>query len=158
MVEQAAAEGRPYALAFVDVRMPPGWDGIETVARIWQKFPELPVVICTAYSDYSWLEMTSKLGHSDNLVILRKPFEAIEVLQLAHAFTRNGSWPGKSGRTLRSWTAWCNHARAICRRPTRRCGIPRNVLPGRFATARCPRHCSTPGNSGTWTLTRASCG
>jgi PAS domain S-box-containing protein len=88
MVEQAAKEGRPYALAFVDVRMPPGWDGIETVARIWQKFPELPVVICTAYSDYSWSEMMSDLGHSDNLVILRKPFEAVEVLQLAHSFTR----------------------------------------------------------------------
>ena len=88
MVEQAANEGRPYALAFVDVRMPPGWDGIETVAHIWQKFPELPVVICTAYSDYSWSEMISKLGHSDNLVILRKPFEAVEVLQLAHSFTR----------------------------------------------------------------------
>jgi PAS domain S-box-containing protein len=88
MVEQAANEGRPYALAFVDVRMPPGWDGIETIARIWQKFPELPVVICTAYSDYSWSEMLSVLGHSDNLVILRKPFEAVEVLQLAHSFTR----------------------------------------------------------------------
>ena len=88
MVEQAANEDRPYSLAFVDVRMPPGWDGIETVARIWEKFPELPVVICTAYSDYSWSEMISKLGHSDNLVILRKPFEAVEVLQLAHAFTR----------------------------------------------------------------------
>ena len=88
MVEQAANEGRPYALAFVDVRMPPGWDGIETIARIWQKFPELPVVICTAYSDYSWSEMMSDLGHSDNLVILRKPFEAFEVLQLAHSFTR----------------------------------------------------------------------
>ncbi len=88
MVEQAAKEGRPYAVAFVDVRMPPGWDGIETVARIWQKFPELPMIICTAYSDYSWSEMISKLGHSDNLVILRKPFEAVEVLQLAHSFTR----------------------------------------------------------------------
>ena len=88
MVEQAASEGHPYALAFVDVRMPPGWDGIETVARIWKKFPELPVVICTAYSDYSWSGMMSKLGHSDNLVILRKPFEAVEVLQLAHSFTR----------------------------------------------------------------------
>jgi two-component system cell cycle sensor histidine kinase/response regulator CckA len=88
MVEQAADEGRPYALAFVDVRMPPGWDGIETVARIWQKYPELPVVICTAYSDYSWPEMMAKLGHSDNLVILRKPFEAVEVMQLAHSFTR----------------------------------------------------------------------
>jgi PAS domain S-box-containing protein len=88
LVEKAAGEGRPYALAFVDVRMPPGWDGIETIARIWKKFPELPVVICTAYSDYSWAEMMSNLGYSDNLVILRKPFEAVEVLQLAHSLTR----------------------------------------------------------------------
>jgi len=88
MVESAAGEGRPYALAFVDVRMPPGWDGVETIARIWKKYPELPVVICTAYSDYSWSEMMSSLGHSDNLVILRKPFEAVEVLQLAHSLTR----------------------------------------------------------------------
>ena len=88
MVEQAANEGRPYALAFVDIRMPPGWDGIETIARIWQKFPELPVIICTAYADYSWSEMMSNLGHSDNLAILRKPFEEIEVLQLAHSFTK----------------------------------------------------------------------
>ena len=88
MVEKAAGEGQPYALAFVDVRMPPGWDGIETIAHIWEKFPELPVVICTAYADYSWSEMMSKLGYSDNLVILRKPFEAVEVLQLAHSLTR----------------------------------------------------------------------
>jgi two-component system, cell cycle sensor histidine kinase and response regulator CckA len=88
MVERAAGEGHPYALAFVDVRMPPGWDGVETISHIWQKFPELPVVICTAYSDYSWSEMMSKLGYSDNLVILRKPFEAVEVLQLAHSLTR----------------------------------------------------------------------
>ena len=90
MVELALDEGRPYALAFVDVRMPPGWDGIETVDRIWQKQPELPVVICTAYSDYSWQEMMSRLGHSNNLVVLRKPFEAVEVLQLAHSLT--GKW------------------------------------------------------------------
>ena len=88
MVERAASEGRPYALAFVDVRMPPGWDGVETIAHIWQKFPELPIVICTAYADYSWSEMMSKLGYADNLVILRKPFEAVEVLQLAHSLTR----------------------------------------------------------------------
>ena len=88
MVESAAKEDHPYALAFVDVRMPPGWDGIETVAHIWQQYPELPIVICTAYSDYSWAEMMSRLGHSDNLVVLRKPFEAVEVLQLAHSLTR----------------------------------------------------------------------
>jgi PAS domain S-box-containing protein len=87
MVEEAANAGRPYALAFVDIRMPPGWDGIETVDHIWRKYPELPVVICTAYSDYSWSDMMSRLGHADNLVVLRKPFEAVEVLQLAHSFT-----------------------------------------------------------------------
>jgi PAS domain S-box-containing protein len=88
LVEQSVREGRPYALAFIDVRMPPGWDGIETVARIWQVDPYVPVVICTAYSDYSWSDMMTRLGHSDNLVVLRKPFEAVEVLQLAHSLTR----------------------------------------------------------------------
>ncbi len=87
MVLKAAKEGRPYPLAFVDVRMPPGWDGIETVARIWQEYPDLQVVICTAYSDYSWDDMLNKLGRTDRLVILKKPFEVIEVLQLAEALT-----------------------------------------------------------------------
>ena len=88
MVQQALADGHPYALAFVDVRMPPGWDGVETVSRIWQVYPELQVVICTAYSDYSWEEILRRLGGSDNLVILKKPFDNVEVLQLAHALTR----------------------------------------------------------------------
>ena len=87
-VQQALAAGRPYAMAFVDVRMPPGWDGIETINRIWKVYPELQVVVCTAYSDYSWEEMIRKLGHSENLVLLKKPFDNVEVLQLAHAFTR----------------------------------------------------------------------
>jgi PAS domain S-box-containing protein len=67
--------------------MPPGWDGIETLERIWQCSPELQAVICTAYSDYSWDDMTRRLGHTDNLLILKKPFETVEVLQLAHALT-----------------------------------------------------------------------
>jgi two-component system, sensor histidine kinase and response regulator len=87
MVRKAVAEGRPYPLAFIDVRMPPGWDGIETVARIWQEYPDLQVVICTAYSDYSWDDMLKNLGRTDRLVILKKPFEVIEVLQLAEALT-----------------------------------------------------------------------
>jgi len=82
-LHHALAAGRPYGVAFVDVRMPPGWDGIETTAKFWEVDPELHVVICTAYSDYSWDEMLQKLGHSDRLVILKKPFDNIEVLQLA---------------------------------------------------------------------------
>jgi signal transduction histidine kinase len=86
-VRQSLVSGRPYALAFVDVRMPPGWDGIETIAQIWKIYPDLQVVVCTAYSDYSWDEMIAKLGQSDRLVILKKPFDTIEVSQLAQALT-----------------------------------------------------------------------
>jgi CheY-like chemotaxis protein len=86
-VRQASQAGRPYALAFVDVRMPPGWDGIETTVRLWGVDPELQVVICTAYSDYSWDKTLSRLERSDSFLVLKKPFDAIEVLQLANALT-----------------------------------------------------------------------
>jgi two-component system cell cycle sensor histidine kinase/response regulator CckA len=88
MVKKALAENRPYAMAFVDVRMPPGWDGIETIARIWEIYPQLQIVVCTAYSDYSWEAMQAKVGQPDNLVILKKPFDNVEVQQLALALTR----------------------------------------------------------------------
>ncbi len=87
MVRRASAAGNPYAMAFVDVRMPPGWDGVETVARIWLECPDLQVVICTAYSDYSWDEMITKLCRNENLLILKKPFDKVEALQLASALT-----------------------------------------------------------------------
>src|SRR5262245_20390057 len=72
MVQRAIADGRPYAVAFVEVRMPPGWDGIETIKRIWEIYPELQVVICTAYSDYSWEQMAVQVGQPDSLLILKK--------------------------------------------------------------------------------------
>jgi signal transduction histidine kinase/PleD family two-component response regulator len=86
-VVKALATGTPYAMAFVDMRMPPGWDGVETTLELWKVAPDLQIVICTAYSDYSWDEMLAKLGNSDRLVILKKPFDTIEVLQLANALT-----------------------------------------------------------------------
>lgn len=88
MVEAAVAEGRPYALAFVDGRMPPGWDGIETISHLWQADPDLQTVLCTAYADYSWQEIRKILGETDSLLILKKPFDNIEVQQLAHTLTR----------------------------------------------------------------------
>ena len=87
-VKAALAADRPYALAFVDIRMPPGWDGVETIERLWKADPDLQVVICTAYSDYSWEDMRQRLGSSDALLILKKPFDTIEVLQITHALTR----------------------------------------------------------------------
>ena len=87
LVQKALEEGRPYAMAFVDVRMPPGWDGVETTLELWKVAPDLQIVICTAYSDYSWDDMLAKIGGSDRLVILKKPFDTIEVLQLANALS-----------------------------------------------------------------------
>ena len=84
----AEAAGRPYALAFVDMRMPPGWNGVETIRRLWAADPTLQVVICTAYSDTSWDETFRVLGESDSLLVLKKPFDSIEALQLARALTR----------------------------------------------------------------------
>ena len=87
LITAAGEENRPYAMTFLDVRMPPGWDGIETAARIWEQDPNLQIELCTAYSDYSWEQMRERLGRSDRLVILKKPFDNVEVLQLADALT-----------------------------------------------------------------------
>lgn len=87
-VRTAADLGQPYSLAFIDVRMPPGWDGIETITQIWKEFPATQMVICTAYSDYTWQQVFRELGETDNLVILKKPFDNLEVMQLAYALTK----------------------------------------------------------------------
>ncbi len=87
LVSKSVMASRPYSLAFVDVRMPPGWDGIETITRLWQADPHLQCVICTAYSDYSWEDMVAKLGRNDRLLILKKPFDNVEVSQLVVALT-----------------------------------------------------------------------
>src|SRR3989339_20192 len=88
LVQKALSKGHPYALAFVDGRMPPGWDGIETIHHLWQECPDLQVVLCTAYADYSWQEICRVLGETDNLLILKKPFDDVEVLQIAYALAR----------------------------------------------------------------------
>jgi diguanylate cyclase (GGDEF)-like protein len=88
MAHQALKEGRPYAMAFVDMRMPPGWDGLKTIERLWATDPDVQVVICSAHTDYDWTEVVQRLGHSDRLLVLRKPAEPIEVLQCATALSR----------------------------------------------------------------------
>jgi CheY-like chemotaxis protein len=88
LIKKSLRDGRPYAMAFVDVRMPPGWDGVETTCVMWRQYPDLQVVLCTAYSDYSWEEMVRPLGFLERLVVLKKPFDSIEVLQLAVGMTK----------------------------------------------------------------------
>jgi CheY-like chemotaxis protein len=100
MVDSAAASDDPYTLIFMDVRMPPGMDGVEAVSRIWRKHPEIEVVICTAHSDYSWGEIVKEIGESDKLQFLRKPFDMVTVQQLALATMKKREAAQEKAREL----------------------------------------------------------
>ncbi len=88
MVLQSHQSGSPYAMAFIDMRMPPGWDGLETISRIHKADDDIQIVLCTAYSDYSWHEIQERIGATDRLLILKKPFDNAEVSQLAAGLCR----------------------------------------------------------------------
>lgn len=119
MMRQALLAQRPYALAFVDVRMPPGWDGIETITRLWELYPELQVVICTAYSDYSWADITERFGHSDSMLVLKKPFDPLAVLQMAHALVKKWSLAQQSKSHLQNLIQMVGELQVANKRLTR---------------------------------------
>ena len=96
----AKERGEPFAMAFVDIRMPPGWDGVQTIQELWKADPDLGVVICTAYSDYSWSQTVEALGQSDKLLILKKPFDSVEIRQLAHALVEKWNQEASARRLL----------------------------------------------------------
>ena len=98
-VQEARSETRPFMVAFVDMRMPPGWDGLETIERMWQVDPDIEVVICTAYSDHSWPEIVQRLGKTDKMLLLKKPFDAVEAAQLASALSQK--WMLRQQATLK---------------------------------------------------------
>lgn len=87
MVEQSNSINKPYSLIFMDVRMPPGMNGIEAIKKIWEIYPYVEIVICTAYSDYSWDEIIDNLGGTDKLLFMKKPFDATALKQTALTLT-----------------------------------------------------------------------
>nr|WP_299908874.1 EAL domain-containing protein [Sphingomonas bacterium] len=84
-IEAAIRDGNPYAVAFIDVRMPPGIDGKETAIRIRALDPEINLVIVTGYSDFSPIEISKAAGPADKIFYIAKPFEVAEVTQTATA-------------------------------------------------------------------------
>ncbi|MGB7345860.1 MAG: ATP-binding protein [Pirellulaceae bacterium] len=86
-LENAIENKTVFGAAFVDMRMPPGWDGVETIENLWKADPDLQVVICTAFSDKSMDDITDRLGVTDQLLILKKPFDEIEIVQLARSLS-----------------------------------------------------------------------
>ncbi|MBB6288324.1 response regulator receiver modulated diguanylate cyclase/phosphodiesterase [Pseudomonas sp. SJZ103] len=87
LVNRALAANAPYAMAFIDMRMPPGWDGLETIEQLWNVDPNLQIALCTAYSDYSFEAIEARLKYNDQLLILKKPFDHLEIRQMASALT-----------------------------------------------------------------------
>ncbi len=83
MIREAAAAERPFSVAFIDIRMPPGWDGMETAAQIRQIDLNIEFVFVTAYSDRSREEIVQKVGDPSKILFLRKPFDPEELYQLA---------------------------------------------------------------------------
>lgn len=86
-IEKSLTGKTPFAVAFIDVRMPPGWDGMKTASRIRQLDKDIEIVIVTAYSDRSCEEIIKQVGSPDKLLFIRKPFDTEELYQLALSLT-----------------------------------------------------------------------
>ncbi len=81
LVQKGIEEEAPYAAVFLDMRMPPGWDGLETAQKIREVDDSIYIVFVSAYSDRSIDEMQDLLHK--NTLLLNKPFSSDEVLQMA---------------------------------------------------------------------------
>jgi diguanylate cyclase len=84
-VREALAASQPFAVVFLDVRMPPGQDGVWAAAQIRELDPEVEIVICTAYSDTDPGEIGGLVPPEDKLSYLQKPFHPHEVRQMSVA-------------------------------------------------------------------------
>jgi len=105
LAARALQEGRPYALAFVDMRMPPGWDGVVTIEHLWAVDPRVQVVICTAYSDHPWGQVLARLDVRDRLLVVKKPFDLVEVSQLARSLATKWELARRSEQQIEALSA-----------------------------------------------------
>jgi two-component system NtrC family sensor kinase len=87
MVKDSFSRSEPYALMFLDMRMPPGWNGLETAQRIRSIDKEIQIVVMTAYADYEQHEIAERVGDPEKLLYLKKPFHPEEIRQLALSLT-----------------------------------------------------------------------
>lgn len=83
LTRNAVERSTPFDVAFVDMKMPPGPNGVETTRRLWGIDPVLQVVLCTAYRDFRWAEVMQFLGSTANLHLLRKPFSPTQARHIA---------------------------------------------------------------------------
>jgi len=87
IVKESIHTGNPISLIFLDMRMPPGINGRETAKQIRELDKNVEIVIMTAYSDYTYTEIIEKIGTADRLLYLNKPFDVLQISQLALSLT-----------------------------------------------------------------------
>ena len=88
LARQALAEGAPYSVAFIDMRMPPGINGLETARRLRELDDRIYIIFVTAYADQSVDDIDKVIQH--DVLYLRKPFVSGEIYQLTRSQGR--SW------------------------------------------------------------------
>jgi signal transduction histidine kinase len=86
-IMSARQERIEFPVAFLDVRMPPGIDGIETAARIRALDPAINIVMVTAYADTHPRKIAELVQPFDKLFYINKPFQATEIQQFALALS-----------------------------------------------------------------------
>ena len=84
-VKEALARNEPFAVVFLDMRMPPGPDGVWAATQIRELDPAVEIVICTAYSDADPGEIGGYVPPEDKLSYLQKPFHPHEIRQMTIA-------------------------------------------------------------------------
>lgn len=102
MVRKANEKDEPYALMFLDMRMPPGWDGLKTAKAIRDADRNIEIVIMTAYADHDQKQIADTVGTPEKLLYIKKPFQAEEIYQLALALTTKWSLE-LSEKQRRTW-------------------------------------------------------
>jgi diguanylate cyclase (GGDEF)-like protein len=89
-VEKAVSKGEHYAVVFIDVRMPPGIDGIEAARRIRKLDPDVNIVVVTASVSAQIDNLDAEVPPADKIFFFKKPFHSAECRQLAAALC--GKW------------------------------------------------------------------
>lgn len=84
-VARSQRDGRPFCVAFLDMRMPPGMDGLETAERIRELDPEINIAIVTGFSDAPFETIRKRVPPADRIFFFVKPFQLIELNQFATA-------------------------------------------------------------------------
>lgn len=96
-IDDAHDKGNPYSLAIVDSRMPPGIDGPTAIEKVFDKYDNIDILFCTAYSDISWQELKGRVKYKGNFAFIKKPFDIYIFRQFVFMFAYKRKLLSKMG-------------------------------------------------------------